>query len=338
MDGPRRGAGIVLVNGARLLAGALGVQYWRTPDVETLQRAREQDAQVALSIPGYIHPDLLPLGNVLVAPDIQHEYHPGFFTERELEERRWLYTDSARRAARICAISEFTRRTLISRLGIPEERITTTHLAADPLFHPGSPARGRHERVTAKYDLSPGEYVLLPANTWPHKNHLGAFRTLQVLRDQHGLKPLLVCTGARKDDGRALAAALDELGLDRQVRFLGYCPAADMPGLYEGARAMLLPSLFEGFGMPVLEAMWCGCPVVCSDTTSLPEVAGDAALTADPRSPEALADALQRVLTDEGLRQDLIARGLARAAQFSWERFTLDVIRILYEVREARLG
>jgi glycosyltransferase involved in cell wall biosynthesis len=336
-DGPRRYGRAAAVRVARLLAGGLGAQHWRTPEVETLRRARELDAEVALSIPGYVHADLRPLGNVLVAPDIQHEYHPEFFTEEELVERRRLYTESARAAAHICAISDFTRSTLIDRLGIPAERITTTHLAADPMFHPDSPARGVHRRVTAKYGLSPGEYVLLPGNTWPHKNHAGAFRALRVLRDAHGLKPLLVCTGARKDGGGELASLLGELGLERQVRFLGFCPAADMPGLYEGARAMICPSLFEGFGLPLLEAMWCGCPVVCSNTTSLPEVAGDAALTVDPRSPAALADALARALTDQATRDRLIGRGLERAADFSWTRFTLDVIRVLNRVRDERL-
>ncbi len=132
-------------------------------------------------------------------------------------------------------------------------------------------------------------------------------------------------------------SAVSALGLERQVRFLGYCPADDLPGLYEGAAAMLFPSLFEGFGIPVLEAMWCSCPVVCSDTSSLPEVAGDAALTADPRSPQALAAALARALTDRDLRRRLAARGLERAAAFSWTRFTLDVVRILGGVHEGRL-
>jgi glycosyltransferase involved in cell wall biosynthesis len=335
-DGPRPYGREAVVGLARRLARGLGVQYWRTPEVEALRRARELDAEVALSIPGYIHPDLKPLANVLVAPDIQHEYHPEFFTEPELAERRWLYTDSSRQAAHICAISDFTRSTLIERLAIPEDRITTTHLAADPMFHPGSPARAAPGRVLEKYGLSSGDYVLFPGNTWPHKNHPGAFRALRVLRDAHGLKPLLVCTGARRDSGPGLASLLAQLDLDSQVRFLGYCPAVDMPGLYEGARAMVCPSLFEGFGMPVLEAMWCGCPVVCSNSTSLPEVAGDAALTVDPRSPEALADALARALGDDAVRRRLIARGLARAALFSWTRFTLEVVRILHDVREAR--
>ncbi len=178
-DGPRGYAREFGVRAARLLAAAAGVQYWQTPDVAALRRARRLEAEIGLSIPGYIHPDLAPLANVLVVPDIQHEYHPEFFGRDELAERRRLYTASARQAAHICAISEFTRDTLIDRLGIPPERITATPLAADPHVPPGQPcagpARGGRRPVRAQ---PAGEYVIFPGNTWPHKNHLGAFRAL----------------------------------------------------------------------------------------------------------------------------------------------------------------
>jgi glycosyltransferase involved in cell wall biosynthesis len=109
-----------------------------------------------------------------------------------------------------------------------------------------------------------------------------------------------------------------------------------MPGLYEGASALIFPSLFEGFGLPLLEAMWCECPIVCSNTTSLPEIAGAAALLVDPRSPEELAHALNRVLTDQKLRDVLIARGQERVTGFSWTRFTREVISVLR--RTGQLG
>ena len=166
---------------APVTAPPAGLQYWRTTDVETLRRARAMDVEVALSIPGYIHPDLMPLTNVLVMPDIQHEYCPEFFPGRELDERRRLYTNSAHRAVHICAISEFTRETLIERLGMAPERVTTTHLAADPIFEPGSPARGDHRRVLDRYGLPFGEYLFFPGHTWPHKNHQGAVEALRGL-------------------------------------------------------------------------------------------------------------------------------------------------------------
>jgi glycosyltransferase involved in cell wall biosynthesis len=335
-DGPRAYARKAALVTARFLHGRLGVQYWRTPEVDALRRARGLGVEVALSIPGYIHPDLAPLTNVLIVPDIQHEYCPGFFAPRDLEERRRIYTASAERARHLCAISEFTRQTLIERLRLAPERITTTHLAADLAFHPGSTARQDPRRVLDKHGLKTGEYLLFPGNTWPHKNHEAAFQALRVLREAYGLDPLLVCTGSPKEAHRELLAKIKDAGLGHRVRFLGYCALDDMPALYEGAAGLVFPSLFEGFGLPLLEAMWCDCPIVCSNVTSLPEIAGDAALLADPRSPEELAHALQRVLTDEDLRRLLIARGRRRVKDFSWTKFTIEVVSVLHEARQGR--
>lgn len=337
-DGPRAYARQAAVAAARWIPRRLGLQYWRTPEVERLRQARATGAEVALSVPGYIHPDVAPLPGVLIMPDIQHEYCPEFFSPRDLDERRRLYTASARRATHICAISEFTRSTLIERLGIAPERVTTTHLAADPIFHPGSPARGDHRAVLDRHGLKAGEYLLFPGNTWPHKNHAGAIEALRVLREEYGLAPLLACTGSPKDAHRDLLGRIAEAGLGDRVRFLGYCQQRDMPGLYEGAAALLFPSLFEGFGLPLLEAMWCDCPVVCSNVTSLPEIAGDAAVLVDPRAPGEIAHALSRVLTDEGLRRTLVERGRRRVTAFSWTRFTLAIVAALHRARQVQRG
>jgi glycosyltransferase involved in cell wall biosynthesis len=337
-DGPGAWMRRVRMAGARVLSSRLGSRFRHTPQLKAPWRVRGLGAEVALSVPGYIHPDVASLPNVLIMPDVQHEYRPEFFARRELEERRRLYTASAKQAAHICAISEFTRRTLIDRLGIPPDRVTTTLPAADPVFHPGSASRSDSRRVLEKYGLKSGDYLLFPSNTWPHKNHGVALQALCMLREAYGLAPLLVCTGSPKAAHDDVVARIRDLRLDGQVRFLGYCPTQDMPGLYEGAAALVLPSLFEGFGLPLLEAMWCDCPVVCSNATSLPEIGGDAALLVDPESPEALAHAIKRVLTDEELRYFLIERGRRRVRSFSWPKFTLEMVRILHAVGRRRDG
>jgi glycosyltransferase involved in cell wall biosynthesis len=321
--------------GRRFLHRRSGIGEPPVPEARTPRWLRRFGAEVALSMPGYIHPDVAALPNVLIVPDIQHEYHPEFFPLHELAERRRTYTASAKRAVHICAISEFTRQTLIERLGIPPDRVTTTYPAADPVFQPDSPRRHDSFRVVEKYGLKSGEYLLFPGNTWPHKNHRSAVQALRVLSEAYGLEPVLVCTGSPKAAHDELRAQIRDLRLVGRVRFLGYCPMEDMPGLYEGAAALVFPSLFEGFGIPLLEAMWCDCPVVCSNLASLPEIAGDAALLVDPGSPEALAHAVSRVLTDGELRRALIERGRRRVEHFSWARFVSEVVRIL---REARHG
>jgi glycosyltransferase involved in cell wall biosynthesis len=335
-DGPGHDWQHLFWYATRSLHSRLKLHYWRSPEVETLRRVRTFDAELGLSIPGYIHPDLYPLANVLIVPDIQHEYCPEFFSPEELHERRRLYTDSIKRAAYLCAISEFTRQTLIERLGVAPERVTTTYLAADPLFHPESACRGRPQQVLARYGLTPSEYLLFPGHTWPHKNHRAGLQALRILRDTYHLTPLLVCTGTPKAAHGGLRQTISDLHLEDQVRFLGYCPTPHMPALYEGAAALIFPSFFEGFGLPLLEAMWCDCPVVCGNTTSLPEIAGDAALLIDPHSPEALAEAIYSVLTDGALRRMLIERGRRRVREFSWLKFTVQILRTLQVVREMR--
>ncbi len=287
-------------------------------------------ADVVLSLSGYIYTDMYPLKNVLVVHDLQHEYHPEFFSPEVLEERTRVFGESIRRADHLIAVSEYTRQTVLERYAIAPERIDTVHEAADPIFCPDN-RRGLDTReILRKYGLPEGAFLFFPANTWPHKNHRGLLEALALLRDVHGLDPLLVCTGATKEAQPVITEMIRRRGLERCVRFLGYCPPQDMPGLYEGAAALVFPSFFEGFGIPLLEAMWCDCPIVCSSVTSLPEIAGDAALLADPRAPEQFAAAMSRLLTDPALRQTLVARGRRRVRDFSWRHFTTETVRLLH--------
>jgi glycosyltransferase involved in cell wall biosynthesis len=308
----------------------LRLDDWRSPDVVNLRFLRSLDAELAYSFPGYIQPDLHPLRHVLMIPDIQHEYFPEFFSEHALRERRRLFADAIGRAEHLCAISEFTRRTLIEKLGVRPDNVTTLLLAAHPMFEaaPGPADRQTH----ARHGLESGRYLFFPAHTWHHKNHRAAIAALALLRDRHGHTPLLVCSGGAREAQPAIEAQIREAGLERHVRFLGYCPAPELPALYRGAACVVFPSLFEGFGMPVLEGMACGVPVVCSNTTSLPEIAGDAALLVDPADPAALAAAIHAVITTPSLSADLAARGVEQASRFSWHRHTLDAIGVLHAV------
>jgi len=310
---------------------ALRLDAYDSPAVENLEFLHALDAEIAYSFPGHIAADLLPLRNVVLVTDIQHEYHPEFFAPDQLQERRVLFADALRRADHVCAISGFTRRTLLERLGVPAQRVSVTPLAAGPGFRPGPDAEDQGR--LAALGVDPG-YLFFPGHSWPHKNHRAAVEALRLLRDRHGLRARLVCSGNPRQAQPALEAQVAAAGLENHVRFLGYCPPEDMPSLYRGATALVFPSLFEGFGMPVLEAMASGCPVVCGNRTSLPEVAGDAALLVDPEDHEALAEALRRVLTDADLRADLRARGLAHAARFSWRRHVQEVASVFARVRQ----
>ena len=318
------------VRASALMHRAARFDYWRSAEVEQLRFLAELDAELVYSLPGYINADVLGLPQVLMVPDIQHEFLPEFFTPAALEERIRVYRGSITQASHICAISEFTRQTLIDRLDVPPDRVTTVLLAADPIFREGA-SKTADDAVLSRYELTPGHYVFFPGHTWLHKNHLGAIAAMRVLRDRHGLTVPLVCTGGAREAQGQIADAVAAAGLD--VRFLGYCDRQQLPALYRQASCLLFPSLFEGFGMPVLEAMASGCPVVCSNTTSLPEIAGDAAALVDPADPDAIATALADVLRDAGRREVMRQRGLVNAARFSWQRHAIETLAVLRGVR-----
>ena len=319
---------------ARRLGAALGGSAARWPDRWALGDLHRLDCELAYSFTGFINPELWELRHVIALPDIQHEFFPEFFSPAVQAERRRLFDQSLGRAAHICAMSEYTRRTLIERLGIPTGRISVTQLAAGAAYRPplaGSQA-ATAETLGRRYGLEPRTYFFFPAHSWHHKNHATAIRALASLRDRFGVTMTLACAGSAREAQPELERLTGELGLTKQVRFLGYVEHADMPRLYQGAAALVFPSRFEGFGMPVLEAMACGTPVICADATSLPEVAGEAALCLPPLDVEGWADAMHRIVTDDGLRQRLIERGFERQGHFSWRRHALETLAVFAAV------
>lgn len=331
-DGPREKLRDLLWSSARLLHTKLGMDYWRSREVESLRRLASYNADVVLSMAGYIVTDMYPMKHVLVVHDLQHEYHPEFFSPEVLEERQRVFGDSIRRADHIIAVSDHTRRTVLDKFAIAPERVSVAHEAADDIFLASNPRQAQSALVWKKYDLTPGEYLFFPGNTWPHKNHLGAIEALAVLRDRYSRSPRLLFAGAVKEAQPKLLERIRELGLSGHVQFLGYCPLTEMPALYKGAAMLVYPSFFEGFGIPLVEAMWSGCPIVSSSTTCLPEIGGEAAIYFDPRSPEDLASAINDVFSDRALREHLVKHGSIQGKKFSWQKFTLATLRAMSTV------
>jgi len=237
---------------------------------------------------------------------------------------------STRRAARVIADSEHTRRDVIERLGVPESRVTTIHLAAGDVFRPPTDAGADRRRLAQRYRLR-FPYVLYVGTTNPRKNLARLLAAFADARRRASLPHALVLVG---DPGFAHASVLGEierLGLADVVIQPGFTDDADMPAIYGAADLLAFPSLYEGFGLPVLEAMSVGCPVVTSNASSIPEVAGDAAALVDPTSIDAIGAAIEHVLTDAAVRADLVARGLRQAAKFSWTRAAAEHLRIYRE-------
>lgn len=231
-----------------------------------------------------------------------------------------------RAGCRFIVPSRWTAGQLRSR-GVPAHRITVVPLAAPPHFCPYDAESVAS--VRARYALH-RPFLLFVGGTCGRKNLAGAVRAFALLVNRKRLEHHLVAVGlGASDAGNLLRDAGMEAGdLRGRVRYLGVVPAGDMPLLYNAADLVLYPSLAEGFGLPVLEAMACGTPVVGAAAGALPEVAGDAALLADPRQPEDVAATAARILSDDGLRRRLVARGRERAALFSWERAARETIAV----------
>ncbi|HHY54446.1 MAG TPA: glycosyltransferase family 4 protein [Chloroflexi bacterium] len=252
---------------------------------------------------------------VLTVHDLIFERYPEHHTRRNvwfLKVGMRLFT---RAATAIIAVSEHTRRDLIDLYGTAPEKVHVIYEGVDPVFRPAPADEVAH--VAAAY--SPDRpYLLMVGTLEPRKNHAAALHALAQLK-REGLPHRLVIAGGQGWLFEPIRRLVDELGLTQDVVFAGYVPAAELPPLYTGAACVLLPSLYEGFGFPALEAMACGAPVVCSDVSSLPEVTGAAALHIPPHDPAALAAAVRLVVTQPTLAAALRQQGLIRAARFRWE-------------------
>ncbi|MGH9195500.1 MAG: glycosyltransferase family 4 protein, partial [Acidimicrobiia bacterium] len=221
---------------------------------------------------------------------------------------------------------------IVQTLGIPETDVHVTPLAAGPPFRPIED-RAVLARELEAFGLRETPYILYVGTIETRKNHevlLRAFDRLKRL--EPSLRHKLVFIGPKWHGHEAVFAAISRLRLDSQVLYLESVPRLEL--LYNGADLLVFPSLYEGFGLPPLEAMACGTPVVTSNTTSLPEVVGDAGVMVDPRDEEAVCEAMRRVLTDGRLRELLVTKGLERAGTFSWKRTTeqtLEVCRLAHQ-------
>lgn len=250
---------------------------------------------------------------------------------------RWILPYAARRADAVITVSECSRRDLAQALQVAEARIRVTSEGVDPQFAPvpDGPAR---RALLERYGVT-WPYVLYVGGINPRKNISRLFEAYAQVLAAYGAgghaAPRLVIAGKRQWRTEEIEATFRRLDLGEHVHFTGYVNDADLPGLYSGAELLAFPSLYEGFGLPPLEAMACGTPVVTSDVSSLPEVVGDAALTVNPFDVEALAAALMRVLTDSTLRKDLRERGLRHAARFTWSRTARETLHIYRSLHAA---
>ena len=319
--------------------GALGENFRAVPETSRNYSVGEQfriplalrrEGITLFHAPHYVLPPLVSCRSVVTIHDCIHLMFPQYLPNR-LAHRyaRTSIALAARRATRVLTVSESSKRDIMRFVDAPAEMIDVIYNAYDERFGV-EPREEEVVRVRERYQLH-DEFVLYAGNVKPHKNLGRLIDAFQIVRNR-GLDHLkLVLIGDDISKYAALRRAVHQHQLHKYVRFLGYLPEETLAVMYRLAGVFVFPSLYEGFGLPPLEAMASGTPVVTSNVSSLPEVAGDAALLVDPYEPAAIADGIYRVLTDEELRRDLRRKGLARARQFSWEQSVRRVREIYGE-------
>jgi glycosyltransferase involved in cell wall biosynthesis len=255
--------------------------------------------------------------------DVSFRRDPAWFSRRDRLVLNTGVRTTLRRAAAVITISSFSRSEISRFYRIPQSSIHVTHLApADAFRDRGRPAPDQAGKFAG---LKP--YVLAVGNLQPRKN-LARLAEAFAGVCRRGAPHRLVISGKTEWKESDVYSAIRAAGIEDRVLLPGYVPDADLPALYRDADVFVFPSLYEGFGLPVLEAMACGTPVVCSNAASLPEVAGDAAVMADPCDTGAMENAIMRVVSDPDLRASLRAKGLARVAEFSWRRTAEETLAI----------
>ncbi len=271
-----------------------------------------------------------PCPSVVTIHDATLWLYPKYHPRRRILAMRSVIPFGARRAKAIIAVSATTKRDLVRMLNIPEEKVYVIHEAPAPEFQPVASGAAL-EVVRRKYRL-PDDFILYVGTIEPRKNLARLVEAFAMLRRDGFASHGLVLAGCQGWAGTSVQSTIEKLHLEGAVRLLGYVPTDDLVGLYNLAGAFVFPSLYEGFGLPVIEAMACGTPVVMSPNGSLAEIAGGAAELVEPTAVESIALGLARVLGDCHRRAELRDAGLARAEQFSWRRAAAETREVYASV------
>ncbi len=282
--------------------------------------------------PHYVLPVLTPCRSIVTIHDCIHLVFPQYLQNRLAHGyARAAFYAATHRASRILTVSEASKRDILRFFRIPEDKVTVIYNAiADTFYDP--PPEDAVERVRERYQLH-NRFVMYAGNIKPHKNLERLIDAFVRLREDGGHDDLkLLISGGEVSKYATLRRAVHRYNLHQHVRFLGFQPEETLAALYRLADVFVFPSLYEGFGLPPLEAMASGTPVVVSNVSSLPEVVGDAGVLVNPYDAESIADGIRRVLDDASFRTDLIARGVQRARTFSWGESAKRVRAIYAEI------
>jgi len=236
----------------------------------------------------------------------------------------------------LITVSEWSKKDIMRIFDVPEDRIAVTHLAADDMFMPMDKLAAQ-DFVKGKYTIDK-DFILYLGGFSPRKNVKSILVAFSMIYKNLSKDYKIVIIGSEKDDHQFLTKLSQSLGICDKVFFTGFVPYEDLPWFYNASDVFVYPSLYEGFGLPVLEAMNCGTPVITSNVSSIPEIAGDSALLIDPFDTEKLADAMSKVLEESSVKADLISRGFERSKNFSWAKTAAKTLKVYENLYRANKG
>ncbi len=300
-------------------------------DFVLLPRQLKKNGIEAAIFPKNVIPFFTGATNFVVVHDMAYfDRKLGAYPLLDTIYMRSLIPQSIRRAKGVFAVSEHTKKDIIHYTGCAEDKIAVTYEAANKVYQPITD-RDFLQNVSRKYQL-PEQFILYVGSLSPRKNTPTLLWAFARVKDK--IPHSLVITASKSWKDRKVYDLINQLGLQSRLVKLGYVEADDMPALYNMASVYIYPSVYEGFGLPVLEAMQCGCPVIASNITSIPEVAGDAAILVEPLDVQAWADRIYQVVTNQKLREEMANKGFARAAEFSWDKCAERILETIRSYRQ----
>lgn len=273
----------------------------------------------------YVAPPLCSCPTIVTIHDISFEFFPEYFNPRERARMKLLIPLSGRRAAHVITISEYSRQQIIQTYRLPEERVTITYLGVSPKFC-RLPEQDAH-LATSRFNLTK-PFILGVGNVQPRKNLIRLIRAYARLRQEKSIPHDLVLVGQMAWKAEQILEEIDKLGIKDAVHTTGYVSENELVGLYNRADLFVYPSLYEGFGLPIVEAMACGTPVISSDVTCMPEVAGDATLLINPLSEADIASEMLRVIDNPVLADTLRSKGFDQSKKFNWRTAAEETAKI----------
>lgn len=295
--------------------------WWEQVSLPRLVRQNKVDV---LHSPAYVSPLWVKAARVVTIHDMHYHYFPETFSKAKQLYWKWGIPVSAKRSEQVLTVSYHAAEDIKKTLYLESEQVKAIPLAASDIFLQDISEQEVQSYLKDKKFTTP--YILCVATFNRHKNLTGLIRSFAQFKIKSGLPHHLVLAGILGEDTPRVMAEIVESGCQDVIHVPGPIPFKELPLLYRGAEVFCLLSYFEGFGLPILEAMACGVPVICSNRTSLPEVAGDAAIVVNPDETEQAADAMLKLLTHPDIRQEYIERGKKRITEFSWRKMASETL------------